>query len=375
MYNLRSVLSLCFLFPTIILATLSLILILKMDKKQVNRNILLAFTLYQLIFSAYTFVAIVSWQDFMFVDTGAPSFLLLGPLVWMVTKSLIGKQLQFKNYIWHFVPFIGFLMGFVYCLFHREDIVLHKQFLYFYYPFLFVNLAVYIFLSVRNMKSKNKENLTNLIQKRVFDYYFMILGLGLLFLGVMLAKYSLFGFEIFARSNWPGFTIHFFVLGVTTILFWSVIHYRKQISLETPEKSIWFIGKPLSKNNQKHLTPIKNKELLDDIAVRLNKLPLEVFQDTELNLGELAKVLEAQPYLVTQTFSSKLDTNFNHYINDKRSQIAAKLLTNDQYKNTCTSQIGLEAGFNSDASFYRAFKKYFHITPKQYQKQYFGIEE
>jgi AraC-like DNA-binding protein len=44
------------------------------------------------------------------------------------------------------------------------------------------------------------------------------------------------------------------------------------------------------------------------------------------------------------------------------------MLSNPEYSNYTIVAIGLEAGFNSKASFYRAFRKFEGMTPSEYQK-------
>lgn len=45
------------------------------------------------------------------------------------------------------------------------------------------------------------------------------------------------------------------------------------------------------------------------------------------------------------------------------------MLDNSDFSNYTIIAIGLEAGFNSKASFYRAFKKFEGITPREYLKK------
>jgi AraC-like DNA-binding protein len=43
------------------------------------------------------------------------------------------------------------------------------------------------------------------------------------------------------------------------------------------------------------------------------------------------------------------------------------MLKDDSFSNYTITAIGLEAGFNSNASFYRAFKKQTNVSPSDYR--------
>ncbi len=51
-----------------------------------------------------------------------------------------------------------------------------------------------------------------------------------------------------------------------------------------------------------------------------------------------------------------------------RIEDAKQMLNNRMFNNYTIVAIGLEAGFNSKASFYRAFKKFTNKTPNDYKK-------
>lgn len=60
---------------------------------------------------------------------------------------------------------------------------------------------------------------------------------------------------------------------------------------------------------------------------------------------------------------------FNDYINKLRIEEAIKMLNDEKFSQYTITSIGLEAGFNSNASFYRAFKKHTGKSPKNYKSK------
>ena len=87
----------------------------------------------------------------------------------------------------------------------------------------------------------------------------------------------------------------------------------------------------------------------------------------ELNLESLSKILEIKQSLISQSIKSNTNFNFNEYINSFRIHDIKFMLNNPEYSNYTIVAIGLEAGFNSKASFYRAFKKHTGLSPAEFK--------
>lgn len=83
-----------------------------------------------------------------------------------------------------------------------------------------------------------------------------------------------------------------------------------------------------------------------------------------LSLDILATELGISRYYLSRVFSSKLNSNFNDYVNNIRVSYASTLiLTTDM----SITQICNDAGFNSLRTFNRVFKDNFHMTPSEYR--------
>ncbi|MBC8645361.1 helix-turn-helix transcriptional regulator [Flavobacterium lindanitolerans] len=94
------------------------------------------------------------------------------------------------------------------------------------------------------------------------------------------------------------------------------------------------------------------------------------FVNPNLTLNELAKMLEIHPNYLSQVINSKEEKNFYELINEKRIDEFVKKLENPENKQYTLLAIAYECGFNSKASFNRNFKKYFEVTPSEYQKSW-----
>lgn len=92
----------------------------------------------------------------------------------------------------------------------------------------------------------------------------------------------------------------------------------------------------------------------------------KLYLNPELNMELLAKELDLKVNTISQLINQNTDYNFNDYIHSFRVEDVKKMLEHPDYANYTIVAIGLEAGFNSKASFYRVFKKFEGMTPSEY---------
>lgn len=91
----------------------------------------------------------------------------------------------------------------------------------------------------------------------------------------------------------------------------------------------------------------------------------EPFTNPDLNLEMLAKEIQLPINRLSHIINRGLNKNFYDLINEKRVEKSKKLLRQMAQENTI-EYIAYESGFNSRASFYRAFKKHTGLTPTQF---------
>lgn len=86
-----------------------------------------------------------------------------------------------------------------------------------------------------------------------------------------------------------------------------------------------------------------------------------------LSLEFLAKEFGVSRFRLSRLFSRKLHTSFPDYVNSRRLEYARYLLSATE---TSVTDIALESGFGSSRSFFREFRKAFHMTPNAFRRQY-----
>lgn len=94
----------------------------------------------------------------------------------------------------------------------------------------------------------------------------------------------------------------------------------------------------------------------------------DIYTNPDLTIGILAKGMNVSADKISTVINKEMNKNFFDLINEKRVDKSKELLTNKINQMTIEA-IAYEAGFNSRASFYRAFKKCTSLTPSQYLNQ------
>jgi len=118
----------------------------------------------------------------------------------------------------------------------------------------------------------------------------------------------------------------------------------------------------------------KNRKLSEKDAVALleslNKVMLEqqLYLNPLLSLSLLAKKVGNLQTTISQVINENSGKSFNLYINEFRIQHAKKLLVTDAHLNMET--VADRSGFNSNSTFFTAFKKIVGQTPASYRSAF-----
>jgi AraC-like DNA-binding protein len=91
------------------------------------------------------------------------------------------------------------------------------------------------------------------------------------------------------------------------------------------------------------------------------------FTNPDLSLEALAKELNVPVARLSLAINKVLKKTFYELVNEKRVQ-KSKILLKELSEQNTIEYIAYQSGFNSRASFYRAFKKHTDITPTEYLK-------
>nr|WP_294779679.1 helix-turn-helix domain-containing protein [uncultured Flavobacterium sp.] len=92
-----------------------------------------------------------------------------------------------------------------------------------------------------------------------------------------------------------------------------------------------------------------------------------IYTDSTLNREKVAAQLGISAGYLSQIINTITEDNFSNYINQYRVEAVKKMISNSEYENYNLLAMGLESGFTSKTTFYKAFKKSTGLTPNEYK--------
>lgn len=295
--------------------------------------------------------------------------LSLPPLFYLYVKSLTQNGFIWQNRYWaHFLPIAIYLAYdfFIYFISLASDTREEQYGLvaaYFYHQTNEVEDYLIVFSSLvytvaslklitrfrsatRDLKQKQAE-----VVFRWIKTIFIIMGIAALFLSIneiidLMIQRRLPGF-----SHWKAFNLYLAI----SIYYIGIKGYKSATSV---------IHK-----NRKHMdcisSKLENKDMAD-VEKRLGE-QLEtqrVYLNPDITLDELAKLIKTSPENLSFVINNKFSKSFRDLINSYRINAVKSRLQKSNHLTIL--DIALDCGFNSQASFYRAFKKFEGMTPKAY---------
>lgn len=95
----------------------------------------------------------------------------------------------------------------------------------------------------------------------------------------------------------------------------------------------------------------------------------KLYEDPELSLTQIAKQLKTNPSIISKVINQGFQMNFNDLINFYRVEAVKEKLNAGEQKLQTLLGIAFDCGFNSKATFNRAFKKFALVSPKEWSEK------
>ncbi|MGH2664850.1 helix-turn-helix domain-containing protein [Flavobacterium sp.] len=132
--------------------------------------------------------------------------------------------------------------------------------------------------------------------------------------------------------------------------------------------AISYTNLPIVENNISE----ENRESITADNLYFQKLELlckeeHIYTDSTLNREKVAEKLGISAGYVSQIVNTITGDNFAHYITQYRIEAVKEMISNSEYENYNLLTMGLESGFTSKTTFYKAFKKVTGQTPNEYK--------
>lgn len=327
------------------------------------------------------------YRDILFY-TPFQQLFFIGPVTFFYVQSLLNPSFRFhRKMIWHLAP--GLLYG-VYCL---VIVVVDKLILKEYY-FLengqdpdfdswyqlagMVSMLIYFLLSLRYYVVYRHIMLqvTSYADRLVFRWIKRFLWSILLMQFIRLA-FFVTGF--FVDVDYWGSWWQFFFFAII-MYYVAITGYSNLVEAKISFRPALLPHRPLilldPSNAEDEIIEVeaelipaaKPDEVLLELSRKIESLMKSerLYTDPELSLAQLASRLGCNAGLVSKTINQSFQLNFNDFINRFRVDAVKELILKGEHKKQTLLGLAFDAGFNSKATFNRAFKKFSGKSPKDF---------
>jgi AraC-like DNA-binding protein len=353
--------------------TVFFILILAGKKQKSRSDNVLLIWFFLLFTNALSFYLIIkAMAPGWLVDFLDHSVFLHGPLLYLYTSALTGIPMGRKvNVVFHLLPF--FVLILLSAWLRSLDWLYLDTYINVLIVFKFILPLIYTLASLRMIRRHRLRlahifSSTNQMELRwLSGVLYGLLALIVFGAGTMLLHY----FTPLTIPQYGGqylnisYSVFIMVLGYfgfrqTAIFIPSHLRGDQALFSNPPRKGT---GAKYQKSKLKEdFLEKKYKELLHYME---NARP---FIDKNLTLIKLAGQLDISENKLSQVINTKSPYNFFEFVNRYRVELVIQKMKSGEHKSTTLLGLAFDSGFNSKASFNRAFKKYTGHTPSDYLK-------
>ena len=347
--------------------------LLLVSKQNLHRNRWLALVLLTFILLSCKILlhTLGLWNSHFFRYFPLAVDLAIQPLIYLFIRSAINQNGPFKaRQLLHFVPFLVFFIHalFVYIATRSTTSILEKDSLAEAFRFNQVK-TVEDFLSIISawwyglMSYRYIQNYRKWLNDNIGDMTYP----SYIWLRNMLRSFGILTLILTINLvlDWLDFGSHyffhwqFFYLAIAVMIYYMVIQGYQQKSLPAHFSKIQTNLEPIFTHDEKSIELAKQK-ILEALQ---NK---NIYRDPEISLTGLSEEIGLPVNLVSYAINNAFQKNFRKLINDYRIEDVKAKMSNPKFQHLSILGIALECGFNSEASFYRVFKKTTGKSPKEF---------
>lgn len=315
----------------------------------------------------------------------------IGPIIFFYTQSLLNPSFKFtKKEALHLIPGLLYLL-YIIAIGIYDKLILHEYYFYangmdkdfdnWYQKTGLVSMIVYFILSIKYYNSYKKlmYQVVSYADSILFQWIktYLMAFVIMLSLPILFDCISYFFPELNSyKGSW-----WFFLFFSAVMYYIAIVGYSNPANASIPFK-MEFNKNPIlllneSENNltEEAVIDIDHETFEENISpesqtwkVKIETLirTEELYKNPELNITEVAKKLDTNVALISKTINQGFQMNFNDFINNYRIEAVKTMFANNEHKKSTLLGIAFDCGFNSKATFNRAFKKNTQISPKEY---------
>ncbi|WP_309641969.1 AraC family transcriptional regulator [Flavobacterium sp.] len=332
------------------------------------------------------------YRDFLFYMPFQHLF-FIGPIIFFYTQSLLNPSFRFSRTDGlHFIPGVLYLIYIsgiaLYDLLLVKDYYFYangmdKDFDDWYQKIGFISMLLYFIMSLRyyNRYRKLMYQVVSYADSVLFQWVRTYLIAFLLML-ILPVAFNIAAFFFPELNSYKG-SWWFFLFFSIVMYYIAVSGYANPVHATIAFRMSVFDKNPLllTSGNQNHDT---TEETIIDIdyeifeekpspeleawKIKIEALIQEekLYQNPELTLADVSKKLATNASIISRTINQGFQMNFNDFINNYRIEAVKTMFQNGGHKKSTLLGIAFDCGFNSKATFNRAFKKNTGFSPKEY---------
>jgi AraC-like DNA-binding protein/uncharacterized membrane protein YidH (DUF202 family) len=303
--------------------------------------------------------------------------LLIGPVIYFYTKSLLNPSFKIdKKERLHFIPALLYL-AYSLVVFVTDKLILDEFYFYadgrdkdlanWYQTAGVISMSYYLILSLKHYST---------YKKLVFDkvsfadsiLFQWIQNFLIAFLSIIILRVLLF----VLNPEWGEFGSQFWYYIVFSFVafYISINGYANAVKMSffndvNSENVNVFSELEVDDKPKQETTNQKELDLWKEKILQLIKVD-KIYENPKLTLSDVSKCLGTNPKTISNSINSGFEMNFNDFINHYRIEAVKEKLKEGAYKKSTLLGIAFDCGFNSKATFNRAFKKSTSESPKDY---------
>lgn len=316
----------------------------------------------------------ILWEELFFIpyDIG----FVIAPLMYFYLKSQLDTTFKFhKVDIWHFVPYLGYVMYHL-CVFVQgnefvkswsEDIHIRYYIADIEQIGILISNFIYLFFALRLYQHYQKWLPTQFSNTETisFTWYrnFLIVYALAIIVNWIYIFLGMAGFQFSYTDIWW----EKFLVGVI-IYYVSIKGY-----IQTQPKLLVFKDKEEIEGKKIEAKKMEQSEtMILDFELWKNKLlnamnEQKMYLDPEFSLSDLAIHLKTHHSLLSAVINKGFGKNFNDFINEYRVKEFQNRVQLRENQHLTLLGIAFDCGFNSKATFNRVFKKMTGKSPKEWK--------
>lgn len=293
------------------------------------------------------------------------------PLFYIYVHLLLKIDLPYRKFWWlHFLPTTLHVLVYVPYIIMDNQTFIYRVLDTDLFPVFatsgsiaFIYNSIYWRLCFKAVKHYSKAEKDNKSYQKYLQFLRVVIHIKAGYLIIWAFAFLNYGFGwVFNMFTLP---ITEFSIDLLWVLFSLIIFCIGYYAMKQPE-----LFKE-EKKEVKYKDSVLSQEEFDKVKTRLAYLMTSdnVYVNPELTLPDLAIMIPTTHHTLSRVINEGFNQTFSQYINEKRVNAFLEQLQNGE-KEESMLRMALNVGFNSKATFNRAFKKFTGTNPRDYLKEH-----